>query len=117
MAAQPYMPTSQRGDPWFSVGLTSSFPDLTDSGNAVLAEKIACLSATSAELHGCKVFLAPDKGDRSTAAIQLSDDPKEQLDASLRKGDQVLIFRYKGQFHALDNVHALDPSETTNGSH
>ena len=105
MAAQPFVVTSQRGDLWFSVGLASSFPDLTDSGSVVLADEIAACSKSALQAqHGCKVFIAPDKGDRSGEVIQLSDDPKEQLNSSLRKGDQVLVFRYKGKFHAIDNV-------------
>lgn len=107
MAALPFTPTSQRGDPWFTVGLVSSFPNLTESNAIMLAGEVETQCASSKDTqstHGCKVFLAPDKGDRTGQAAQLSDDPKDQLDASLRKGDQVLVFQYKGKFHAVDNV-------------
>lgn len=107
MAALPFTPASQRGDPWFSVGLSSSFEDLTESNAVTLADEVAsaCHSGKDAtSRYGCKVFLAPDKGDRTSQATQLSDDPKDQLDSSLRKGDQVLVFQYKGKFHAIDNV-------------
>lgn len=106
------MPSSHRGDPWFSVGLASSFPDLTESGRMILADEAPNNDCPPSESnmqrqHGYKVFLAPEKEDRSGQATQLSDDPKDQLDASLRKGDQVLVFRYKGKFHAIDNVRSI----------
>ena len=100
MTFQPFISTSRRGDEWFCVGKTSDFPNIRDSGEVVLAD---CQNQNM-RLHGCKVFLAPEKGDRAGQATQLSDDPKAQLDASLRKGDQVLVFQYKGRFHAIDNV-------------
>jgi hypothetical protein len=104
--AMPFVATSRRGQPWFSAGLASSFPDVTNSGTVILSDQLAC-DAPNPTKHSCKVFLAPDIQDSKTQAIQLSDDPKDQLDASLRQGDQVLIFQYKGKFHAIDNVRWL----------
>ena len=109
--AQPFVASYQRGDTWFCVGAASTYPDLTRSGEDVLADHLlpnisGCQSseAASSTQRNCKVFLAPEKGDRAGQVVQLSDDPKDQLDASLRRGDQVLIFQYKGRFHAVDNV-------------
>lgn len=107
--ALPFIATShQRGsDTWFSVGPASSFANITDPGSVVLSDQALC----TANLAGCKVFLAPDSKTSSGTkeATQLSSAPDEQLNASLGKGDQVLVFQYKGTFHAVDNVRRIPP--------
>ncbi|KAF2665156.1 hypothetical protein BT63DRAFT_86472 [Microthyrium microscopicum] len=100
--ARPYGSSSLHGEGWINVGLTSSFPNISDSGSIVLAEQVSCDDKSIGE-HGCKVFLAPDAEDGNVQATQLSEHPNEQVNASLRKGHQVLVFQYRGKFHAVDN--------------
>jgi hypothetical protein len=101
--AQPFVASSRHGNAWFSVGPASSFPNIAESGTITLSDKLICSGSDTAK-QGCKAFLGPDPKDGTSQATRLSDDPKEQLNASLRKGDQVLVFQYKGKFHAIDNV-------------
>jgi hypothetical protein len=98
--ALAYTPPSR--DAWFSVGLASSYLNVTASDDVNLAEHRSC-SKDGIAKPGCKVFLVPE-ADGSKAVVELSHDPKDQLDASLRKGEQVLVFQYNDKFHAIDNV-------------
>lgn len=101
---------SQNGDEtWFSVGLASSYPNITESGNITLSDTIAtsCEDDNSILMPGCKVFTVPDgaeNGNEDMRVTQLSTNPKEQITASLRRGEQVLVFRYQGRIFAVDNV-------------
>ena len=99
--ALPFIAPSRHGADWFPVGLASSFPDVNESGSVTLAERQQCEDAGT---RNCKVFLAPDRGDAAGDAVELSGDPSDQVDATLRKGDQVLVFRYRQKFYAMDNV-------------
>ncbi|KAF3388678.1 hypothetical protein F1880_003791 [Penicillium rolfsii] len=76
-----------RGDPWQKVGLASAFPDLGLDKN--------CSQITPS----CKAFRIP-KADGSSGA----DGPEEaNLDSPGDLKDQVLVFQYKGKFHAVDH--------------
>jgi hypothetical protein len=101
--ALPFQGPSGRGDGWFSVGSASSFPNITKSTIVTLSEPQLC-GDHDAPKQGCKVFLAPNTDDGLREAIQIPDDPKDQVNVSLRRGEQVLVFQYQGKFHALDNV-------------
>jgi len=101
--ALPFIASSRRGgDTWFSVGHIASFPNITES--VTLSEQQLCGGEDNVKQVGCKVFLAPDADSKE--AIQISDDPKDQVDISLRRGEQVLVFQFKGKIHAMDNVRA-----------
>jgi hypothetical protein len=102
----PFPSSSQRGDTWFAVGLTTSFPNITKSGSVTLSDHQPC-SGDDPPTPGCKVFFAPDTSDDNKVVTQLSNDAKDQVNASLRRGEQVLVFQYEGKFHAIDNVGAL----------
>ncbi|RYP39503.1 hypothetical protein DL768_010710 [Monosporascus sp. mg162] len=108
IAAAPSVPGSRRGDPWTFVGLASSFPNVEFDG-ASLADKRSCGSDSAA---GCKVFQIP----RATAPGVVADDAaaaeevplggeEEAQSLEYFRGlkDQVLVFRYKGKFYAVDN--------------
>lgn len=85
---------SRSGAQWFSVGLTSSFPDLgLDDGD--LSQVRPCNKAFK---PGCKVFQVPN--DDSTKRTELFVSSDEDVNFS----DQVLVFRYRGKFHAVDHV-------------
>ena len=96
--AQPFTDPT-RDSLWFSVGLASSFRDNTGTEATALANRNA---GSETQLVGCKVFRPSIEA--SDSAVQLSQNPDDQLDASLGKGQQVLVFKYKGKFHAIDNV-------------
>lgn len=100
MATSPSRPD----DEWFFVGLASSFPNITDSSEKYfkLAWPQNCASSASsnaAKVPGCKVFhpKAP-----STAA-EVDIDTAVGEDAWLMR-EQVLVFQYKGVFHAIDHA-------------
>jgi hypothetical protein len=98
-------------DAWFSVGLASSFPNITESTSVTLSEPQLCDGDDNVK-QACRVFLAPNftYGDDSRQAVQISEMPEDQVALSLRRGDQVLVFQYKGKFHAIDNVRAITPT-------
>lgn len=77
-----------RGDPWQKVGLASAFPDLSLDKD--------CSRITPS----CKAFRIPKANGSSSA-----DGPEEaSLDTPGDMKDQVLVFQYKGKFHAVDHV-------------
>jgi hypothetical protein len=77
-----------RGDPWQKVGFASTFPDLSLDKD--------CSKITP----GCKAFHIP-KVDGSSS----TDGPEEaNLESPGDMKDQVLVFQYKGKFHAVDHV-------------
>ncbi|KAI0109587.1 hypothetical protein GGR51DRAFT_558279 [Nemania sp. FL0031] len=94
----PFVAPSQTGNNWFFAGLTSSFPNLIESGADVIREPRVCENGES--VPGCKVFNIP--ADDVSQARQV-----EGKEMSLYNGaalqDQVLIFQYKGKIHAVDN--------------
>jgi hypothetical protein len=104
--ALPFNSSSQRGDTWFSVGLSSSFPNITESGSVTLSDQQSC-NGDDTSKNGCKVFFASDTDSKSKEATELSSDPKDQVTASLRRGEQILVFQYGGKVHAIDNVCAF----------
>ncbi|KAI1814744.1 hypothetical protein GGS20DRAFT_585233 [Poronia punctata] len=76
---------------WFSVGPVSSFPNLTESGTSVLCEPHSCDDATTAP--GCKVFQVDGRQVEHISNISNGNELRQQ----------VLVFRYKGKIHAIDN--------------
>lgn len=92
--------TPPSGAQWFSVGLTSSFPNLGLDGE-VVSQTRDCNGIVK---PGCKVFQAPGKDGSTGAEVQIADrDPDSfQLDKEL--DDQVLVFQYRGKFHAINHV-------------
>lgn len=87
------------GAEWFSVGLASSFPDL-GTDDDILSEIRDCSGDPK---PGCRVFHAPkaDSGERWRPLIEL-DDLESCNPLELK--DQVLVFQYRGKFHAIDHV-------------
>jgi hypothetical protein len=99
--------TTRTGDAWFLAGLLSSFPNLTESGTAVLCEPRASDNGDS--VLGCKVFHVPST--ESTQAKQIEGDEMTSYNGVALR-DQVLVFQYKDKVHAVDNVrkHKHGPS-------
>lgn len=98
-------PPSRPGDKWFFAGLDSSFPDITDSSEKYfkLAWPQPCTSSAASsdpvKAPGCKVF-HPKTAD-TTEEIDM--DAAIGEDAWVMK-EQVLVFQYKGKFHAVDHA-------------
>lgn len=84
----PFIRQLQANATWHRVGLTSDFPDLGEDNECT---RIA---------PSCKAFSIPKSGG--------SSDPKAPGEADLEAPgdlkDQVLVFKYKGAFHAIDHV-------------
>lgn len=90
-----FNPFSRQGAQWTFVGHTSSFPDVDDdAGN--LARHRLC---NGKSIPGCKAFHIPKEDVSSSKEVPVGDD--STLEALV---NQVLVFQYKGKFHAIDHV-------------
>ncbi|KAI1849978.1 hypothetical protein JX265_003351 [Neoarthrinium moseri] len=97
--AAPFLASNRRGDAWFFVGLASSFPNITDPAEGTVADMRFCGQDLA---PSCKVFQVP-RADSSQAS---EVDQVEIVEATLAARDlkdQVLVFRYKDKFHAVNN--------------
>ncbi|CAN8095972.1 unnamed protein product [Discula destructiva] len=100
------------GDGWFFAGLASSFPNITDASERYfkLAWPQPCgppsPSHAVTKVPGCKVFhpqhTGVNAGTPATAA-EVDIDAAVGEDAWLMR-EQVLVFQYKGAFHAVDHA-------------
>ncbi|KAF7560255.1 hypothetical protein G7046_g3886 [Stylonectria norvegica] len=77
---------------WFPVGLTSSFPDRSSE------DETPNLKA------GCKVFHVPRTNPSQGVEVLLEANASESLVPEEELKDQVLVFQYRGKFHAVDHV-------------
>lgn len=91
---------SKGGDAWFSVGLTSSFPNITGNDGENIAHVRPC-SKSNVEGPGCKVFHVPKEDSARASEVTLDSDAPPEA-GGLR--DQVLVFQYKEKFHAINHV-------------
>ena len=92
---------SQRtGDAWFPVGLTSSFPDL-GSDDGTLSEPRLCGSNLT---PGCKVFHVPKTDSSLAAELPTGAHGSDFSETGQDMTDQVLVFQYRGKFHAINHV-------------
>lgn len=100
MSTSFFIAPNRRGDAWFSVGLASSFPDITDSGNEPVSGNRPC---GQDQTPSCKVWQVPSED----ATLASEVDPADVAEAAFAARDlkeQVLVFQYKGKFHAINNV-------------
>ena len=84
----PFIRKARADAAWHPVGLASSFPDLgSDDNGSRIAPR-------------CKAFRIPESDGLSEpeATVETDIDLPEDLK------DQVLIFKYKGNFHAVNHV-------------
>ncbi|CAG8944394.1 unnamed protein product [Penicillium salamii] len=65
---------------WYSVGLASDLPNLDEDGQRVAPK--------------CKAFTIPTNGPMERV---------EDIDLPGELKDQVLVFKYKGKYHAIDH--------------
>lgn len=106
MSASFFVPSNRRGDAWFSVGLVSSFPDITDSGNEPVTELRPC---SEGQAPSCKVWQVPSE-DATLASEVEPADVAEAAFAARDLNEQVLVFQYRGKFHAMNNVSYMSTS-------
>ncbi|KAK1751429.1 hypothetical protein QBC47DRAFT_307884 [Echria macrotheca] len=97
MSWNPFRAPAKSGGDWFPVGPATSFPDVGHDGAVSLPQ--SCGSEPNRT--GCKVFHVPkeDSKQRTEIAVCPDDDP----DAAPDMTDQVLVFRFRGKFHAIDH--------------
>ncbi|KAI0132821.1 Rieske domain-containing protein [Xylariales sp. AK1849] len=93
------MMSNRRSDAWFSVGLTSSFPNITEADNGTVSDMRFCDEDL---VPGCRVFQAPRTDDSQFAEVDHSE-VTEAVSAPRDLKDQVLVFQYRGKFHAVNN--------------
>ncbi|KAI3393189.1 hypothetical protein diail_4645 [Diaporthe ilicicola] len=92
---------SQGGNAWFRVGLASSFPNITGEDDDNIARVRSCGNGAD-PTPSCKVLYVP-KEDSSRASEVILDDSGAPSEAGSLK-DQVLVFQYKGKFHAINQA-------------
>ncbi|KAF5017816.1 hypothetical protein F66182_10230 [Fusarium sp. NRRL 66182] len=90
----PFGSFFRRGAEWTFVGHTSSFPDVDDDAGNLAKHRLCNAKSTP----GCKAFYVPKEDPSSAAEVVVGDDG---LGDPLT--DQVLVFQYKGIFHAVDH--------------
>ncbi|KAB5525554.1 hypothetical protein GE09DRAFT_473998 [Coniochaeta sp. 2T2.1] len=71
---------------WFPVGLASSFPDL-------ISQPLICKGDKA---PGCKVFHIPQEKPSAGEEVPIDD-------VGVDMEDQVLVFQFRGKFHAIDH--------------
>ncbi|CZT03131.1 uncharacterized protein RAG0_10004 [Rhynchosporium agropyri] len=100
------------GDTWFLAGLSTSFPNITASGTTPLSNPLPCQDSEIAP--GCKVFHVPNNDSSLATELDMNPgtgtDSKEIAPASLDLRDQVVVFQYQADFHAIDHV-SIDSSQ------
>lgn len=99
---------SQGGNAWFRVGLASSFPNITGEDEDNIAHTRLCNNSTETS-PGCKVFYVPKEDSSRANQVTLDDSGTPSEPGSLR--DQVLVFQYKGKFHAINQASISAPTE------
>ena len=100
--AAPFVAPSRPSTGWVSAGHASSFPDIAP-GAGTLSEPHPCAAA---HRPGCAVLHVPRTGGATPAATRIALDGGSP-GGSKNLTDQVLVFRYRGKFHAVDHVRSF----------
>ncbi|KAK0123639.1 hypothetical protein ONS95_008654 [Cadophora gregata] len=88
--------STRSGDAWFSAGPSTSYPNITESGSTTLSDRLLCQDTVA---PGCRVFYVPS--DDSSQASEIDRAGSTGVPADLT--DQVVVFQYQGDFHAVDH--------------
>jgi hypothetical protein len=103
----PFRGRSRTGSEWFSVGVESSFPEVglesdeNQKAHEIESESRLCgVRGSHGEnaKPGCKIFHVPTTDSSQRTELEIPDESAQDLT------DQVLIFKYRGKFHAVDHV-------------
>ncbi|KAH8168436.1 rieske [2Fe-2S] domain-containing protein [Sarocladium implicatum] len=92
---------------WFYAGPASSFPDIDpEVDDADLSQPRPSSCTESGRVPGCKTFnVSREDGSKGvevpvqSGALEWDEDGESEQELK----DQVLVFRYKGRFHAVDH--------------
>lgn len=85
---------------WVSAGSASTFPDLgEDVGNLIEARQCNALMRP-----GCKIFHVPKDDPSLAKEIVISATDLESPSSGDELLNQVVVFQYRGKFHAVDHV-------------
>ncbi|OAQ64561.1 Rieske (2Fe-2S) domain-containing protein [Pochonia chlamydosporia 170] len=97
---------------WTPAGPVSSFPNLgEDAGN--LIQSRLC----DANLQpGCKIFHVPKDQPSDSSEIHISPESLESPVTGDALKDQVVVFQYRGKFHAVDHRCPHQSYPLSNGS-
>ncbi|KAL1847666.1 hypothetical protein VTK73DRAFT_10301 [Phialemonium thermophilum] len=98
-------PFRTAGDDWFSVGRASSFPDvaLFEGSLAQSTPPVPCADRSSGHAAPCRVFQVPEGDPDGATEVVLGSDETQVPTIGSGLKDQVLVFQYKGKFHAIDH--------------
>ncbi|KAG6065116.1 hypothetical protein E4U30_005964 [Claviceps sp. LM220 group G6] len=84
---------------WVSAGSASTFPDLgEDLGNLIEARQCNALMRP-----GCKIFHVPKDDPSLAKEIVISATDLESPSSGDELLNQVVVFQYRGKFHAVDH--------------
>lgn len=92
----PFVRSSRAGAAWVNVGPAASYPDVDDT--ATVGQQRPC---NGKHVPGCRVFHVPRED--SSKATEIAIDDWKDSEAGDTK-DQVMVFRYKGKFVAINHV-------------
>ena len=102
----PFLSSNQNGkSAWFCAGAALDFPNIQPPEDAaeVISTPRRCGDARS--MPGCKIFhVAEDAATAKTEATEVSMGDVVLAENTDALKDQVLVYRYKGRFIAVDHV-------------
>jgi hypothetical protein len=99
----PFRAASRTDAQWLFVGLSSAFLDVESDG-ANLSQSRACNAGFK---PGCKAFYTSNE-DGENGSQNHKGLVEADLDEALDLKSQILVFQYKGKFHAIDHVCQLN---------
>ncbi|CAK7206728.1 hypothetical protein SEUCBS139899_009534 [Sporothrix eucalyptigena] len=104
----PFLSSRQRGDAaWFNAGPAVAYPDIQPmDADTTVAEVISTPRpcGSTIPVPGCKIFHISTDPSGVMSATEVLVQDVAQVEGTDALKDQVLIFQYKGKFHAVDHV-------------
>lgn len=94
-----FISASWKDAQWLFVGLASAFLDVESDG-ANLSQSRACNTGFK---PGCKAFYTSNE-DSGNGSQEHKGLTEADLDEALDLKSQILVFQYRGKFHAIDHV-------------
>lgn len=91
-----FIAPSRAANAWFFAGLATSYPNITTSSSTSLSDPLPCEDSS---VPGCKVFQVPNNDSSKAIEVDVDD---VAVSADLK--EQVVVFQFQGQFHAIDHV-------------
>lgn len=92
---------------WISAGPASSFPNLGEDAGSLIRSRLCDAQLTP----GCKIFHVPKDQPSQASEMHVSPESLESPVVGDELKDQVLVFQYRGNFHAVDHV-SFSPIQT-----